>query len=56
MLMMAFSMEKQQIQNLDEMPPIGKYLIPIIFTFYVDDGFFNGKVTNTKPEGTSPYR
>ena len=49
MWMMAFSLEKQQIQKLDELPPICKYLIPVILTFYVDDGLFNRKATNTEP-------
>ena len=41
--MMDFSMEKQQIQDLDEVIPIGKDLYPIILTFYVDDRLFHEK-------------
>ena len=48
-------MEKQQIQNVDELTPKAKYLIPIILTFYVDDGFSNGKATNTWPGLTALY-
>ena len=54
--MTDFSMEKQKHIGFGWRAPIGKDFIPIKFTFYVDDRFFHGKVTNTEAGWTALYR